>query len=455
MTVEELEAPSPARRAGLGGRFHRLFAASIVTNVGDGMGTVAYPWLASAITRNPLLIACIAVAQRLPWLVFSLPAGVITDRVDRRRAMVLMDTCRFGITAIVGITVLGTQGSLPAPDELESVTGTRAGLYVLVLVATLLLGCCEVLRDNSAQTILPALVEPAQLERANGRLQATELVANTFIGPPLGSLLLGVAFALPILLDSASFLGAAIGMFTIAGTFRAHRPEGAAPANWRRELGDGLRWLRGHEVLFPMAVILGLLNMASFVSFGTIVLYAQEVLHTSPFTFALLSTGMAIGGVVGGFAASATSKRLGSGACLAITLAVSAVLPLVIAVVSHWVVVMVLMGLIVMSGTLWNVITVSFRQSIIPPHLLGRVNSAYRFFGWGMMPVGAALGGVTVAVVDVFASRTVALRATFVLDGAICAALFVLGRHYLSTERIERARATAAHSHDSPTDSRA
>ncbi len=427
----------------LGPRFRRLFGASLITNLGDGIGTVAYPWLASAITRNPLLIALVAVVQRLPWLLFSLPAGVITDRADRRRLIVRMDLTRFAITAVLGLAVLSTQGGLPAADELDQVTGTRPGLYAMVLVATLLLGTCEVLRDNSAQTILPAIVETDQLERANGRLGAMELVANTLVGPPLGAVLLAIAFALPILMDAASFLGAAALVFTIGGTFRADGGD-TAPASWRAELREGMRWLRHHDVLFPMAVILGLLNLASSVSWGILVLFAQDVLHTSTLTFALLGVGMAIGGIVGGTTASFLSTRLGAGTCLATTLAGCSVLPIVNAFSSNWVLSTVLLGLMSMLGVLWNVITVSFRQAIIPPRLLGRINSAYRFFAWGMMPIGAALGGLLVTVVDRFASREVALRSAFVAEGAICAGLFVAGRHFLTTERIERARQAAA-----------
>jgi MFS family permease len=428
--------------SGLGSRFHRLFAASLITNIGDGMGTVAYPWLASAITRNPLLIAAIAVVQRLPWLVFSLPAGVITDRVDRRKAIVLMDVIRFAITAVVGVTVLGMQGGLPAPDQLDDVTGTRTGLYVLVLLATLLLGTCEVLRDNSAQTILPAIVEPDQLERANGRLGAMELVANTFAGPPLGSLLLGVAFSLPILFDAASFFGTAALVFTIGGTFRADHGD-HEPGSWRTDLREGMRWLRHHEVLFPMAVILGFLNLAGMVSGGVLVLFAQDVLHTGSLEFALLGSGAAIGGVIGGITASHLSRRLGPGACLAITLGAGTVFPLLNALSVHWLMTALLLGLTSMTGVLWNVITVSFRQSIIPPRLLGRINSAYRFFAWGMMPIGAGIGGALVAAVDAVASRSIALRATFVAEGLIGGVLFVAGRHFLSTDRIERARSVA------------
>jgi len=161
----------------------------------------------------------------------------------------------------------------------------------------------------------------------------------------------------------------------------------------------------------------------------------------SALAFALLGTGMAIGGVVGGVTASRLSRRLGPGTCLAITLAALTVFPILNAFSRHWTMTTVLLGLSSMVGVLWNVITVSFRQAIIPPRLLGRINSAYRFFAWGMMPIGAALGGIIVAVVDTFASRSIALRSTFLVEGVICGGLFVAGRHYLSNERIEASRA--------------
>ena len=161
---------SRTRRASLGRNYHRVYTASVISNLGDGVALIGYPWLASAVTRNPLLIAAVAVAQRLPWLVFSLPAGVITDRVDRRKAMVLMDSLRAVITLFVAIAVLGLGDDLPEPDALKTVMGTRPALYLILIVASLLLGFAEVLRDNSAQTIIPSIVESDQLERANGRL---------------------------------------------------------------------------------------------------------------------------------------------------------------------------------------------------------------------------------------------------------------------------------------------
>ena len=121
-------------------------------------------------------------------------------------------------------------------------------------------------------------------------------------------------------------------------------------------------------------------------------------------------------------------------------LATSAAGSFVVGLSSWWPLVMVVFGFVATVGATWNVITVSLRQSIIPPHLLGRVNSVYRFFAWGMMPIGAALGGVTVTVVSHLANRRIALRSAFFVDAAIYLCLFIIGRSKLTTAKLEAAR---------------
>lgn len=424
----------------LGASYRKLFMSTAVSNIGDGMSVIAYPWLASALTRNPILIASVVLVQRLPWLVFTLPAGVITDRVDRKKAMVIADFVRFGLTLVVALAVLGRQSRLPGPDQLSRVVGTSTGLYIVLLIATLLLGTAEVLRDNCGQTFMPAIVEADQLEKANGRMWSAEGIANTFIGPPLGSLLLLVAFSLPFFVDAASFFASAALVATIPGSFRAERPEGHVQAPWRKELAEGFRWLWANDLLRSMAIILGLMNLASTLSGSVFVLFAQEILKTGPLLFTIMGFGFAIGGAVGSNVAPWMSKRLGSGTCLAITLASGSVVPVLVGLSSWWPVVMVLFLVYSMLGASWNVITVSLRQSIIPSHLLGRVNSVYRFFAWGMMPLGAAIGGITVAVVGHLANRRLALRSAFFLDGAISTCLFIIGRCKLTTAKLEAAR---------------
>jgi MFS family permease len=430
-------------RLRFGAKYRKIYVATALSNIGDGMSSIAYPWLASAITRNPMLIALIAAAQRLPWLLFTLPAGVITDRVDRKRAMVAMDSLRFVFTLIIAFAVLAAQGTLPAPDQVKNVVGTRTGMYLLLVLATLLLGCAEVLRDNCNQTLMPNIVAPEHLEKANGRVWAIESAANTFIGPPIGSLLLIVAFSIPFFFDAASFFAAAALVAAIPGSFRPVRPDHVEDQPWRVELKEGFRWLWRHPLLRTLAIILGLLNAANMMSGAILVLFSQDVLHVTPFTFTLMGFGFAVGAILGGYAGPWMSQKFGPGPCLGLTIASAAAFPFLIGASSHWPVVAVLLAVATLLGSAWNVITVSLRQQIIPPHLLGRVNSVYRFFAWGMMPIGAALGGLVVSVSSHFVSHDMALRCAFFAEGIILTVVFFIGAPKLTTERIEAARAEA------------
>ena len=183
----------------LGHAYWKLWSATAISNLGDGVSAIAYPWLASAVTRSPLLIAAAGFASRLPWLIFTLHAGVITDRFDRRKLILAMDSFRGVLTIAVGAVVLLNQDSLPSLNELTSITDleTNWGLYLTFVVTAFLFGMAEVLRDNSAQTILPSVVDKENLEKANGRMWSAESLTNSFIGPPLGSLLIGIAIYLP------------------------------------------------------------------------------------------------------------------------------------------------------------------------------------------------------------------------------------------------------------------
>ena len=427
----------------LGSNYWKLFAASTVSNVGDGIGLVAYPWLASAVTRDPVLISLVAVVQRLPWLVFSLPAGVITDRVNRRTLMVRANGIRAVLTLGVAIFVLGRQGDLPSPDDISGgigIEGTDLVLYALVLAATLLLGIAEVLYDNAGQTFMPAIVEPNNLEKANGRLWSIESVANTFLGPPLGALLLVVAFSLPFFVDAFTFALSAVLITLIPSGVTAVRSAEGETKSWREDLKEGFGWLWSHDLLRPMAIILGLLNMVFTMSGATLVLFAQEVLNTSPTEFAILGTGGAAGGVLGGWMASWVGSKIGSGPSLALTLIGGGITSLIIGFASTWPLVWLMTGISMFVAVLWNVITVSLRQTIIPDRLLGRVNSVYRFFAWGMMPVGALAGGLIVVATEAFGSRELALRMPWFVAGIGQFVLLAGAARLLTTAKIEAAR---------------
>ncbi|MEM9518740.1 MAG: MFS transporter [Actinomycetota bacterium] len=432
--------------APLGGNYWKLFTGSTISNLGDGIGVVAYPWLATAVTRDPFLIALVTVAQRLPWLVFSLPAGVITDRYDRRTLMFWSNMARTLIGVVIAFVVLAAEDTLPDIEILndaEAAIETNLGLYTVLLLVTLAFGFAEVLYDNAAQTFMPNLVHANHLERANGRLWSTEQIANTFAGPFIGGLLIAVAFSLPFFVDAVTFAISALLIWLIRVPSRTAVPTVDERRPWKTELAEGFRWLWNHDFLRPLAIILGLLNALGMVTGAITVLFAQEILETSATVFALLMTGGAVGGIIGGWTASSVSRRIGPGPCLWLTLLGGAVSMIITGLTSWWPVVWAMFAFYSFGGVLWNVITVSLRQTIIPDHLLGRVNSVYRFFAWGMMPIGSIIGGLMVTIADGPFSRDVSLRLPWLVAGALHVVLFVFAAPRLTTARIEAARAEA------------
>jgi MFS family permease len=440
---------TPTVRASLGVNYWKLWTASVISNFGDGVALVAYPWLASAVTRNPIHIALVGVATRIPWLVFTLPAGVITDRVDRKKLVVSMDAMRALVTFAVAAIVLASQDVLPSPGELEGgVLPTIANpvlLLATIYVSALLLGMAEVLRDNAGQTLMPSVVDKSQLEKANGRLWGAEMVMNSFVGPPLAGVLLAIAFSLPFFVDATTFAMSAVILALLTGSFRAATTDVAvALPSFGADLKEGFLWLWRHPLLRRLAVILGLLNALGSGTLAVFVLFGQEILELGASEFGLLLTAGAAGGVIGSLVASRFSERLGSGATLQFTLITGALTSIGIGLTSSAVLVWIMFAVTSLGAVMWNVVTVSLRQTIIPDRLLGRVNSVYRFFGWGMMPIGAFLGGLLAESVTTLTDRPTGLRAPFIVAGVIQAGISIYALGRLSTAKLEAARQEAA-----------
>tara|TARA_R110002033_G_scaffold11863_5_gene36748 strand:+ start:598 stop:1851 length:1254 start_codon:yes stop_codon:yes gene_type:complete len=390
-----------------------LVSASAVSNLGDGVSALAFPWLASLITRDPLLISLTAVAARLPWFLFTLPAGVWTDRIDRRSLMVRADLFRMVVTLGVVVMVLAA----PPP------VGSPAMAIAALCAVAFLLGSAEVLRDNAAQTVLPAVVAREDLESANGQMWSIETIAGHFIGPPLAGVLIALALPVPFGFDALTFaLAAALVWLMVV-------PVRVAPArrSFRVELVEGLRWIWAHVLIWRLAIMLGVINACFMASVTMLVLFSQDLLGLGSVGYGLLLTAEAFGGVTGGIVAPRLARWLGGTVSLRIALAAMAVsLALTGAATAPWIVALALFTESA-AGMLWNVVTVSLRQRTIPDDLLGRVNSVYRFFGWGMMPLGALAGGILVTWLEPGSGREAALRAPYFVGAAIIAILGVIG----------------------------
>jgi len=432
-------------KAQLSRGYWRFLTAAGVSNLGDGISSVAYPWLASAVTRSPLLIAMMSFASRLPWLLFTLFAGVLSDHFDRKRIIIAMDFFRGVMTILVALSVGFLHSSLPKLDQLTSGDSipTQWPLYIILLISALLFGFAEVLRDNTAQTFMPALVDKEGLEKANGRLWNAESIAVNFIGPPLGSLLIGIAIFLPFWVDAATFFISVALVASIGGTFRKIPEQSKEKVQFKRDIKEGFAWLWSHSLFKFLAIVLGLMNFTNTLVESTYILFAQEVLKTSVTQYAILGMAGAIGGLLGGTFGDRIAARLGRGAALKLTLLYSPIAALGIGLTTSWVVVFIISIGFGLTSVIWNLITVSLRQSTIPSHLLGRVNSVYRFFGWGTIPIGIFCGGLLVKVLANHIGRVDALRSVYFISAALSAILLLLAAPRLSNERIEEARGEA------------
>jgi len=392
-TQDATQAPSRATTR-LGRPYWRLWWANTVSSTGDGAFVAALPLLAVTITRDPRLVAVVTAATFLPWLLLSLPAGAVVDRYDRVTLMWRAQAIQAAVVTMIAILIVFREADIE-----------------VLAAAGFLLGSAEVIFSNAAQAVLPALVPPELLPKANGSQQVSLTVGESFLGPPVGSLLFAAAAALPFGLDSASFAGSA------ALLARLPRPGPAAQdaehPSIRAQVAEGLRWLAGHRLLRVVAVLLGIFNFANQMGQAILVLLATQTLHVSTRGFGLLLAASAVGSVIGGLVNPLLTRHMGLLPSLVLPALVDAAAFVGIGLAPGPLAVAALLGVQGFSVTMWNVVTISLRQRIVPARLLGRVNSVYRMLGWGLMPLGALAGG--------FVAHAAGLRAPYVVAGLLCA----------------------------------
>jgi hypothetical protein len=376
----------------LGQAYRRVLWANTISYTGAGVYVAALPLLAVTVTRDARLIALVSAAEFVPWLVWSLPAGVIVDRYDRAVLMWRSQVVQGLVIAMIAVLVI--------------VHVVDIGLLILL---GFLLGSAEVFFSNAAQSVLPELVTADQLPKANGNLQVSLTVGETFAGPPLGSLLFAASRMLPFVVNACTFFGSAA---LLAGLpKRAAAATGHAPM--RAQIAEGLRYLRGHRLLRTAAILLGVMGFAGQMGAATLVLLALKVLHTGVRGYGLLWSAAAVGAILGGFTNPVLTRRLGMLASLIIPLVATPIVFIGTGLAPDAFVAGMFFALNGYLVTMWNVVTVSLRQQVVPGDLLGRVNSAYRMIGWGLFPVGAVAGG--------FVAHAFGYRAPFILGGIMVA----------------------------------
>jgi MFS family permease len=378
--------------ARLGADFTKLWTASAVSTVGDGVHAVAGPLLIASISDNPALIAGGAFAGQLPWLLFGLVSGALVDRLDQRRLIVTVDLLRAAV--VFGLAAAVATGTVTVP---------------VVYAAVFLLGAGSTLAGTARGALLPAVVPPEQLPSANARLSASFTIGNQFAAKPLGAWLFVIAGAAPFALDGLTFAVAALltaGIRHHGGPRPQHCPD-ARPAHrahpddgpsWgralRHEIAEGVRWLSRHRLLRTLAVAMGLANVAFCAAFAVFVLYCRQRLGLSEVGYGLLLTAFAAGSLVGATVAARLVRTFGISVVLRLGLAIEAVVHLTLALTTTaWIAAAVLI-IFSVHAVVWGITVDTLRQRVVPSHLLGRVGSAYALLDQGGAALGSLLGGL-------------------------------------------------------------
>ncbi|WP_261568220.1 MFS transporter [Frankia gtarii] len=371
------DSPKLQQRSALGPGFSSVWTAFTISALGSGAAAAALPLVGASLSHDPRVVSGLTVAAGLPWLCTGLFAGVLVDRSDRARLMVLTDIIRGVLAAIIAVFVMLGE----------------AQIWMLYIVC-LGMGVAETVFDNASQALLPDLVESRGLEAANSRTGFSDSVGKRFIGPLIGSAIFAVAASAPFWIDSASFL------FSVALLIVARRytsPFIATPGEQGksvfRDIGVGFQWLWRHRIFARLAALVGILNLFTNFSIPTLVLFSEDYLHLSQLGYGMLLACFAVGGLLGIFLTPLVTGRLGVKECIVLSVVVNGLTQLLIGFSRSALIVAGLIILCSCAGLIWNTVTISLRQRMVPTSLLGRVNSVYRTIAWATIPIGALAGG--------------------------------------------------------------
>ncbi|MCP3855518.1 MAG: MFS transporter [Actinomycetia bacterium] len=362
--------------SGLGRRFWLLWSATTVANIGDGISLTAFPLLAIHLTDDARLVALVTAFRVLPFLIVGLPAGVLLDRLDRRRIGVVAQVGRGVPVAVMAALVAADQASMG-----------------LLIGAAFVVGVGEVFTDGGLPAMVRSVVRSDQLEVANSRLLASQTVNNMFIGPPLGALLFELDRSLPFF---AIAVGVGVGAVLLAALPGSFRPEitDTEDAPFRSQLLTGLLYVWSHPVLRPLALSVALFAFMGEATNAVLVILVTERFGFGSVGFGALMSLDAVTSLVMSFFVARLVARWGHANSMRIAVVAFSVASLLLGFTTV-AVGAVLASLINGAGDpTWNVVSSTIRQRLVPDQIFGRMMTAYLFIAWGIQPIGALLGGV-------------------------------------------------------------
>jgi MFS family permease len=358
----------------LGRDFRWLLASSWVTNLGEGITLAAGPLLVASQTHNPLAVAMATLLQRVPWLMFGLYAGVVADRINRRAIVITT-----GLARVVILLLL-----------IASILAHRVNTAV-VLAALFLFGVNETFGDTTTTTLPPMLVDKRDLGIANSRTITGMIVWNQMAGPPIGAALFVAGMALPFVSETVCVLAGVMLISQVRLPAYARR---ARPARVREDIREGWRWLWAHPPVRTLAITIFTFNITFGAAWSVLVLYARQRLDMSELGFGLITTAIAVGGLLGAASYGWLERRVSLGVIMRAGLIIETLTQLALALTrSAWfaLTVFVIFGA---HASIWATTSTSVRQRAVPAEFQGRVASVYLTGVVGGIVIGSALGGL-------------------------------------------------------------
>jgi len=361
--------------------FLLLWNGQTISTLGTNVSTLALPLLVLALTHSPAQAGLLTALRLLPYLLFSLPAGALIDRWDRKAVMIRCDLIR--CLAI---------GSVPLAFVLGHLT------LIQLSIVTFLDGTAYVFFSLAQIAALPQVVSSDHLPQAYALDTTTEYI-GTLVGPSLGGFIIGLApfvaagASLAYLADCISYLVSVISLLFIRVSFQMERAVGNKRA-LHKEIAEGLRFLWRQPLLRIMVVLTMTVNfLLSPVTLVVIVL-VQGTLHIDVQTLGIILSAGGVGGILGGVIAPWIRTRIRFGQAIIGSVVVWSMATVLLALAPSALLLAVGVGVLALMWPIYGVILVSYRLSLTPDSLQGRVNSAFRFLSYGSEPLGAALGGV-------------------------------------------------------------
>ncbi|MGW1052841.1 MFS transporter [Streptomyces sp. NPDC001130] len=367
--------------------FMLLWSGQTVSVMGSAVTQVALPLVAVvALKASTFQVGLLTAAATAAFALVALPAGALVDRGYKRSIMIVCDLLRLLLI-----------GSLPVAAALGGLTMTQ--LYLVALAA----GVCTVFFDVSYQSYLPSLVRTEQLMDANGKLGTTSAFSQLG-GPSLGGgLVAAFGAAGAIAADAISYLVSVVSILGIRKREEPPRPR-RADETLRSQIAEGLRFVVTHKILRKIVACTAIGNLFNSMNTALMMVFLIRVLHVRPGLTGLIMAGGSIGGMAGGMLAGRLAKRIGSARIIWVSMLVFAAPQVLAAAAWHgWGVLLVPLGWATgyFSMMVYNIAQLSYRQSVTPPELMGRMNAAVRWVVWGTMPIGGILGGLLGTVIGI------------------------------------------------------